>query len=476
MSSTVVLFFILYLVAMIGVGIWAAARRHTELDFDLAGRQHGTLITALSASASSESAFVLLGMVGIAYRTGVNCLWILLGGLLGYSLNWFVVGNRVRHLSQQADLRTLPQILAHGCPGGWHRLIRTVASLIALVFLLSYVSAQFNAAGKAFDSMFNIDYKWGVWLGLIIVLSYAARGGLRSVGLTDAIQAGMMVVVVLILPLAGLIKVGGPSGLRDALAAIDPSLAHGAAGATGWAGVGVVISWVALGLAYPGQPHVIDKFMSARDSKVFQTAPWIGIIWFQLVYLAAITLGLVARVEYSHIEAIAFDPENTLPVLATSLFPAVLGGLALAAIIAAMASTADSQLVAASTCVATDLLPRRQILGLSEVRIRVIILVLLGTVAGVFATTENRVIFKFVLYAWISLGAALGPAMLYVLHIRRRSPLAILGGIVTGLVGSIALDGSSYQLAGSFAASVLVIAVVHLLARLTNGVTSDDTI
>ncbi|MBN4081355.1 sodium/proline symporter [Caldithrix abyssi] len=466
MSTTI--FFIIYLLVTVGVGVSSLmkSKKDDEVDFQLASRDHGTIISALSASASSESGWVLLGLVGVAYSSGINAFWILPAGLLGYLLNWYVVGNKLREFSTNNELITVPEVLSHK-PKHYKKLVLLLSSLIIIALMTSYVAAQFNATGKALESIFQVPYSWGVVFGCVFVLFYALFGGFRAVSWTDVLQASMMVISLLILPIVIIAKIGGLDEMWRLLKSIDPSLTSFTAGQTGLDAFALIVSWVALGIAYPGQPHVLSRFMAAKDKNVFKKAPIIAIAWFQLVYAGAIFLGIAAKAAFNDSPALNVDPENALPVLTLELLPPILSGFALAAIIAAIASTADSQLLVVASSLSNDVGRALKEKGLIKHLNRIAILIV-GLLAMIFALTENRVIFTFVLYAWSMLGASLGPVILFTLFKKHIHGLELLVGMLTGVILSIAFHGSPYQLILSFTISMFAILLTNLLIQRKN--------
>lgn len=468
MTSTI--FFIFYLIIILCVGLISLlkAKKNNEIDFQLASRDHGPIITALSASASSESGWVLLGLVGMAYSTGINVIWILPAGFFGYLFNWYVVGNRLREYSTNNSLITIPEVISFKS-NNFKKTIILFSTVIIVFLMTSYVAAQFNATGKALLSIFNINYTYGVIFGCIFVLFYALIGGFRAVSWTDVIQATMMVISLLILPIVILYQIGGIGKMWQILSEIDPTLVSITAGNKGFGAFATIVSWVALGLAYPGQPHVLSRFMAAKDKKVFKSAPLIAIGWFQLVYAGAIILGLVARATFDKLPSLIADPENTLPILTLELLPPMLSGFALAAIIAAIASTADSQLLVVASSLSNDL---KKIFN-KEFSIKYLnrfAILIVGIIAMLFALTENRVIFKFVLYTWSMLGASLGPVILFTLYKKRIHGLEIIIGMLTGVGLSIILYGSPFQLFLSFFLSSISIVVANwILFKVKHG-------
>jgi sodium/proline symporter len=435
MKVTVWLAFISYVLLVIVVGVIKGWRtRATPSDFLNSGRDHRSFLAGLSASAACESGWVLLGLVGTAYTLGVSTFWLLPGALIGYVSTWALVGDRFRRLSQRANTTSTPQTLAASYPQlrTW---ITVSAGLIVLVFMSVYVASQFNASGKAFESMLDIPYVTGVWLSLLLVLSYSIFGGTRSVSWTNVIQATMMVAALIVMPVVVLLYGGHAGDLFANLAAQDPNLVSPVSGKKGLDALSLILGWVFIGIAVPGMPHVLRRFIASKnDPNVIKRGGVISVLWSQAVFIGAITLGLAAR---AYRPGMA-DPEQTLPVLALDLLPGLMAGFMLAAVWAAMSSTADAQLMEAVSAVSEDLhlsgKPDRAVKNKVTDKKKPLraLTIIIGVIAALVASTENRNIFTLVLDAWNVLGASLAPPILFTLLYRRTSGAGVLLGIISG--------------------------------------------
>ena len=473
MVSTLIAF-IFYSAAVLIIGIWATRLpQETSEDIHLGSREHGTWTSALSTSASTESGWVLLGMVGMGYSIGVNCFWTLPFGVLGYALNWYILAPKLRKKSESLHAVTISEFIAESTGlTGISKLAAAIAGVLSTFFLLIYVSAQFSAAGKALSSQFPISYSNGVLCAVALIVFYAVLGGFRAVSWTDNLQALMMVFSLVLLPLIIVFKIGGFSVLYTSLQIKDSSLVSLFHGASDMKGRFLSIApWLMIGLGYCGQPHAIARLMAVKDETVLRRAPVIAMIWLVLVYAGAITLGMAARVGFEHIESISADPETALPVLAVELMPGILAGITLAAIIAAISSTADSTLLSATTTVTRDIRTALRIpTAKNELLSHRIMIVLLAMVSAYFALRRTRVIFHFVLVAFYGLGASLGPVILYCSLIKKPQPLPALAAVVTG--GCLIFIFQSHELNFliSFLSGIAAIVVVHgvLLLRGNN--------
>ncbi len=459
--------FIVYSLAVMGIGIVAARRpQSTAAEIHLGDREHGAWTSALSTSASTESGFVLLGMVGMGYGEGVSTFWMIPAGMLGYALNWLVLAPRLRERSERLGAVTVPEFLARATGDtAVSRAAAGAASVCALLFLLAYVSAQFSAAGKALSSQFPVSYEAGVLMAAALICLYAILGGFRAVSWTDNVQAVMMLFALVVLPAVILMDIGGPVRLMHDLRAIDPGLVRVfGAGDTVTAGAFLVLSWLMIGLGYPGQAHGIARLMAVRDREVFRFAPLIAMGWMVVIYTGAILLGMAARAKYAGLGAIASDPETALPVLAVEILPGILAGVTLAAIIAAISSTADSQLIAASSTVIRDLRAAFRLkTAENELLLTRVVIGVLTALAAFVALRRIHVVFAFVLYAFFGLGGTLGPAVLYCSLAERPRAAPVLAGVVTGLVLTFALRGHPIHFVITFFATIAVVIAAHVL-------------
>lgn len=441
--------FALYTLAIVGVGLWSARRaKDSDEDYFLAGRSLNRWVAALSASASSESGWVTLGLVGMAYASGVQAYWILPGCLLGYAFNWFVLARRLRAAGAEVNAVTIPDLFALRF-GERLPLLRLLSVVVILVAMFMYVAAQLAAAGKAFEQSFpGLDYRWGVVIGGAIVLVYTVLGGFRAACWTDFAQAALMVGVLFLFPLYFLLADGGPGATIEALRSIeDPDYLSIWPGATGFGLLGFLLGSGALGLnfGFPGQPHVLVRFLALRDDREARAGGIIALAWGAMVFAGAVTIGLLARAASARGEAwtasLEADPELALVVSAQSLLPGAVSGLALAAVLAAICSTADSQLVVAASAAANDVYARLFDRAKRSTHLLVNRLTVLALGAGaVFAVMDQRVqVYRFVTdYGWAVLGAAFGPQVILMLLWRRATYLGTLAGMATGFLVAVA--------------------------------------
>lgn len=459
--------FAIYSIAVLSIGLWAARKpQKTTEEIHLGNREHGTWTSALSTSASTESGFVLLGMVGMGYSEGISCFWMIAAGLLGYSINWLILAPRLRQKSAALNAVTIPEFIYLSTGRTVISKISSfLAAFFAIIFLMTYVSAQFSAAGKALSSQFPVTYTTGVVLSAALIVFYAVLGGFRAVSWTDNLQALIMAFSLVILPAVILYKIGGFSNLLSSLQSKDPNLVSLTGGATDLKSkLLIILPWLMIGIAYPGQPHGIARLMAIKDAKVFRLAPIIAMIWLVVIYTGAILLGMAARAGFENISSIATDPETALPVLAVELMPGILAGITLAAIIAAISSTADSQLLAASSTTISSIRDALRLPKLkNELFIMRIMIISLAALSTYFALQQTQIIFRFVLYAFFGLGASLGPVVLYCSLCKEPKPIPSLLGIAVGGILTFIVQDYTLNFLICFFAGSLTIIISHFI-------------
>ena len=451
-----VLSFALYTLLIVAIGVYSARLgKRSDEDYFLAGRSLGPWVAALSASASSESGWVTLGLVGWAFTSGVAAYWIIPGCLLGFLFNWFVVADRLRAGAAETGALTLPDFLAFHFRERWP-LLRVMSVIVILVSMLLYVAAQFSAAGKAFETSFDaVNYPLGVLIGAGIVLAYTVVGGFRAACWTDFVQGIIMVGTLVLFPAYLLLSNGGYAFIGAELSEISGgSLVRFRPEHTGPALLGFLLGSGALGInfGYPGQPHVLVRFMALRDARAIRIGGIVSAVWAVGVYWGAVTVGLVARALTEsgagwtepladQLANKAVDAgETSLVLSAIELAPGMVSGMVLAAVLAAICSTADSQLVVAASSVANDIYSRliEKTGRASHLLINRTVVFLLGVVAVGLVINQEINLFQYVLtYGWAILGASFGPQLILVLLWKRATYAGCLAGMIVGFATAL---------------------------------------
>ncbi|PCJ45514.1 MAG: sodium:proline symporter [Gammaproteobacteria bacterium] len=404
---------IVYKVALIAIGFWASRRTVDEKDFFLAGGSLGPAVAALSASASSSSAWTLLGVSGAAYQWGFSAIWLFPAVLGGFAFNWFWVAPRLYKKARQSGHLTLTAVLAEDKDPAANKRIVILSSLIVLICFVFYVAAQFDAAGSTFVTTFDANREWSIILGAGIILFYTLMGGFWAVSVTDSIQGFMMALSAIILPSVAVYEVlqlGGFSLFWQALV-VDGGLPL-TLGFSGALGVAFVLGTLGIGFGYPGQPHVVNRFMALKNEQSIKTARQIALVWAVIIYSGMILLGFSGRVL---VEANGGSSEQILMVLANSLLHPLVAGILLASVLSAIMSTADSMLLTAGAAVSHDLKnaywPNHKVFN-SLLISRLTITFLCG-LAVLMAIFIEQTIYARVLFAWSAIGAAFGPLLLF---------------------------------------------------------------
>ena len=453
--------FIVYVGIMLWIGYTVSRSTYSPADFFLANRSLKAWVTAVSSTASSESAWAVLGTVGLAYKDGLSALWFFPGCLLGYALNWFFVAERLRKHSREKKTLTIPDYLETHFADNTH-LIRIISVIIIFACMMAYIAAQFLAIGKTFDAIFGIPHLVSIPIGGTIIIIYTMMGGFRAVAWTDFIQGLIMVVGLVVLSLAAVLELGGFSVIAQKVNETAPT-------ALTWMGsktipifLGSMLGLLGIGLGYPGQPHVITRYMAARDSKTIKQGMWIAFGWGILMYSSAILLGICGQVLFPGLA----DAEHLFPTAAENLLPTFLTAIVLTGVIAAIMSTVSAQIIVAASAMAHDIyskvihgsLTPNRILSISRLTI-----FLIGLGAMLVALMDTRVIFWFVLFAWSGLGASFGPVILFTLYSKKITRNGAISGMLTGFFTTVVWKTAGlseaiiYELVPAFLLSSFVI-------------------
>ncbi|TVQ68636.1 MAG: sodium/proline symporter [Balneolaceae bacterium] len=461
--------FATYLLIIVGLGVWASRFSSRGVGhFFIGGRRMNHIVVALSAVVSGRSAWLLLGVTGMAYTMGASAVWAVVGYIVVELFLFLYFARRIRNFAGRYDCITIPDFFAVRF-NDRSGILRIVLVAVILIFMLGYVSAQFVAGGKTFASSFHLDPFHGILLTAVIVFLYTILGGFLAVSLTDTIQAVFMLLSLVVLPVLIILDLGGWVAVVATLAAMDPGLVDPAA-----LGMGAALGFLAIGLGSPGNPHIIARYLSISDSRQLRTAAVVGTTWNVLMGWGAVFIGLAGRVVLPDVAVLpAGDTENLFPVLAQQYLHPVLFGMVIASIFAAIMSTADSQLLVAASSVVRDVyekilkkdeeVSQRRLVWMS--RLVVGLLVAGAVVFGVFA---EDLVFWLVLFAWAGLGAAIGPTALLALYWRRTTAAGVVSGFLSGALVTIvwylvpALNDMMYELIPGFAAGFIVTVAVSL--------------
>jgi sodium/proline symporter len=456
--------FYIYLSIILGIGIWTYRLTKTQEDFIIAGRRLNPVVAAFSERASGESSWLLLGLPAMVFTAGLIELWTAIGCICGIIAAWLIIAKDLRIKTEKIDAITLPEFFSRNF-GSENKINEIIATLIIIFFYSLYVSAQFNGAGKTLHTTFGIPHFNGIMIGALVIVFYTLMGGFLAVAWTDFLQAILMIVTLVGLPLVAfaVILKGGHN--------INFTLSSLYGNQTGWPAVAGVIGGLSWGLGYFGQPHTIIRYMSIKDPEKIRISRNIAIAWSIPAFFGAFFIGVAGKGLVN--PGTLSDSEFLMPHLATSLLPLWLAGILISGAIAAMMSTADSQLLLASSALSEDVyhnIFRRKISERTQLMASRIITLLVGIAAFLLAIKSKTLIYTMVSYAWSGLGASFGPAILFSLKWKKTTKYGVTAGMLTGALSTIiwanipALDNFITVRVASF---VLATAAVIITSNLT---------
>ncbi|MGO3886606.1 MAG: sodium/proline symporter PutP [Mycetocola sp.] len=459
----------LYFAGMLLIG-WFAYRRTSDLDdYMLAGRGLKPGVAALSAGASDMSGWLLMGLPGALYLTGLVEAWIAIGLLIGAWLNWTLVAPRLRSYTEVAkNSITIPSFLENRLRDSSH-VLRIGASVVILAFFVFYVSSGFVAAGVFFESSFGVNYFAGMLLVGAITLVYTLFGGFLGATLTDVAQGLLMLAALLSVPVVTVIQMGGIGPVINEITALDPTHLNLIEGGT----VFGIVSAAAWGLGYFGQPHIIVRFMALRSPGEARTARTIGMGWMLLTTGGAVATGLIGFAYFNtHPEVTLADPEAVFLLLSQILFHPFVAGLVLAAVLAAIMSTVSSQLIVTSSALVEDLykiVAKRELTASQQVLLGRSGVLIVAVIAAIIALDRNSSILELVGFAWAGFGSAFGPIILLSLFWRKLTAPGAIAGMVVGTVtvfawGNLPIGDVVYEIIPGFVLAGIAAVAVSLLA------------
>ena len=469
---TVIIPFVLYIAFMTAIGFYFYRRTKNISDYILGGRNLNRWVTSMSAQASDMSGWLLLGLPGYAYVAGMEAIWIALGLLIGTYLNWKCIARRLRRYSESAgNAITLPEYFQNRFQAD-SRALRVVSALFILIFFLMYTASGFVAGAKLFSTVFGLSYITALTVGVFVIIVYTFLGGFLAVSWTDFFQAVIMFCAIVCVPVIALNATGGCRSAIDAIGGyniqlLNPFTDENGNGKT----VIAVISLMAWGLGYFGQPHILARFMAIKNPDELKPARRIAVVWVSVTLAAAIAVGLVGKA-YLGTTLIKEASETVFMVLVNKLVPSLFAGFLLAAILAAIMSTADSQLLVASSAITEDLYRlflRKNASGRELVWISRFAVIVIAAVAFILGSNPNASVLKLVAYAWAGFGATFGPLILLSLYWKRMTYKGAIAGIISGGVAVIVwkqLHGGIfeiYEIIPGFLISIAAIIATSLL-------------
>lgn len=460
--------FALYLLAMLSIGIYYSRSQQRLSDYILGGRSLGPWITSMSAEASDMSGWMLMGVPGFAYATGVSAAWIAIGIAIGTYLNWHFISQRLRNYTEVANNSlTMPDYLKNRFHDD-NNIIRIISAIFILIFFLIYTSSGFVSGGKLFEAVFGMDYFSALLLSAGVVVVYTFLGGFMAVCWTDFIQGCMMFLAIVLVPIIGMIVAGGFTETMTRLSTTAPQLLD-IAPDTSSTGVIAIISALAWGIGYFGQPHILVRFMAIGNPAELKKSKHIAMTWVVISLAAAVLVGLVGKVVLNT-PLTGSDTEKVFLMMSQQLFPPFATGLILSAVLAAIMSTAASQLLVTASSISKDLYNTfihknasdKELIYVSRITVLVV-----AALAIILALNPNSYILTMVSYAWAGFGAAFGPTILLSLYWKRMTKNGALAGIIVGgltvLIWKQFAWFGLYEIVPGFLFSLLAIYIVSKL-------------
>lgn len=484
---TMMIVIALYMCLLIGIGVYNGKKNKNTEDFYLGGRKLGPFVVAMSAEASDMSSWLLMGLPGVAYMTGLaDAFWTAVGLATGTYLNWLLVSRRLRRYSQNIGAYTVPGYLSKRFHDERH-VLDSIAAIMCVIFFTPYVASGFAACGKLANSLFGIDYMKGVIFFALIIIIYTMIGGFTTVATNDFVQSVVMSVALVTVVGYGVIHAGGFDGImenaRSMAGYFELNALHDAETGTAipLSTIGI-ISTLAWGIGYFGVPHVLVRFMSIEDEKKLVLSRRIASIWVVIAMGVAVFIGIAGNAlsKVGVIEQLA-DGERIIPVIAKAiashgLFPALIGGVIIAGIIAATMSTADSQLLVASSGFTENIvqdfmgkkLDEKQSLKLARITI------LIASLIAVFlARNPESSVFRIVSFAWAGFGGAFSAVILCSLFWKRMTRQGAIAGVVSGGVMIFVWKfmirplGGAWDIYELLPAFLVSLAFIFVVSRLT---------
>ena len=479
---------IAYLAGMLLIGFRYSKNSNTE-EFYLGGRKLGPIVTAMSTEASDMSAYLLMGVPGLAFFCGVaEASWTAIGLSVGTYLNWLIVAKRLRRYSAKIGSITVPDFLSTRFRDNT-KIIETVGALTIIIFFVPYVASGFSACGKLFNSLFGINYMTGMLISAAVIVAYCATGGFMAASVTSLIQSIVMTFALIVVLFFGIRSAGGWSVVAANAREIPGYLSFTASTSILNTEAGkytpfMIASTLAWGLGYFGMPHILVHFMAVEKEEKLQISRRVGSVWCVVSLAVAVVIGIVgysmAKAGVIVMPGTESEAENMIVHAAsalsqTGIFPAIIAGLILAGILAATMSTADAQLLGAASGVTQNLMTDVFGIKLSDkksmtiARLTTVAVAILGII---FASNPNSSIFRVVSFAWAGFGATFGPVMLFALFWKRCNKYGAIAGMISGAAmvfiwkfGVAKLGGifTIYELLPAFLISCALIVVVSLL-------------
>ncbi|ENG0432501.1 sodium/proline symporter PutP [Campylobacter coli] len=475
-NTPIAIMFVAYAALMLYIGFYFYRQNKNTEDYFLGGRSLGPVVSALSAGASDMSGWLLMGLPGALYASGLIESYIAIGLSIGALLNWSFVAKRLRiYTSVIANSITIPDYFETRFDDDKH-ILRIVCAIVILIFFTFYVSSGLVGGAKLFEATFGIRYEYALTTGTLIIVAYTFLGGYKAVCWTDLLQGLLMMGALIVVPAVMLYHLGG---FGEAMAVIEEIKPNALSMGEGIGALSIVsaLSW---GLGYFGQPHILVRFMSIRSTKDIPAATFVGISWMVISLIGACFIGLLGIAYVHKFELTLQDPEKIFIVMSQLLFNPWIAGILLSAILAAIMSTASSQLLVSSSTIAEDFYKRifnkeasnKTVMNLGRIGV-----LLVALVAFVISTDKESSVLSIVAYAWAGFGASFGSVMLFSLFWSRMTRIGAILGMITGAVMVVLwknylaelFNFPIYEIVPGFVAASAVIIIASLLTQVRPG-------
>jgi len=429
--STIIIFtLVFYKLFLIIVG-WSTRKKNITIeDYFIGGRRLGPIITSISYSASNSSAWTLLGVSGIAFSQGISTLWLVVGVIGGMFISWLKVAPSIYEITKKKKLITIPQLIADGYHDREKRNILLLSSFIIIFSFSFYIASQFQGAGNALNDTFGLNIVESIFISALVIYVYTYLGGYLAVSITDTIQGFLMAFTALIMPLMAISKIGGFSEFFRELSMESGDFLSLSAGNIGLSALGLIVGHLGIGIGYFGQPHLLSRFISVRDLNTLKKSKNYALIWFCIVFIGMWLLGIAGHFLVDDLS----NNENIFFRISNEIFHPVVQGVLLAAVISAIMSTADSQILVCSSSISVDLGIKNNSLKLSRIVTGIVILC-----SALIAIMIPDKIFTRVLFAWTAMGSAFGPSVISKILKWNVSASSVLLSILIGFVFAVLL-------------------------------------
>lgn len=463
--------FLITLLFPVGVGLLALLKTKNQADFFLGGRSMNPFVVGLSAVSSGRSSWLVLGLSGMAYISGTVAIWAIAGYISVEAWQFIYLGRKLRKETQAMDSITLLDYFESRYSDKT-KLLRITGVIIIGIFITAYVAAQFNAGAKSLSTALDISFISSLAISGLLIMVYMVLGGYVAVAYNDVIRAIIMLIGLVVLPVIGIIQVGGLKTLNELLHQLNPAFLDPFS-----LGAGVIIGFLGIGLGSPGQPHIVVRYMSIKDPVKLKYSAIYGTFWNVVLGLGAICIGLVGRILVPDVNSMpGSDPEMVYLVMSSNYFGPVIYGLLVGGVFAAILSTADSQLLVVASTFVRDfyekVLPhKKEISERQKLSLSRIVVILGGIFALLLAYIAQDLVFWLVLFAWGGLGASFGPALILSLFWKKTTRAGIAAGMISGTFITIAWwlwlkqTTGIYELIPGFVGAMILIILISMVTQ-----------